>query len=305
MRRKRAQEHENHERWLISYADFVTLLFAFFVVMFSSSQVDKRKVGKMALAMQVAFQNLGVFESSNTHIPLSQTQPMPFSTAQMVDNLTMNTVLGRVASSTSGAIIPAPGVVNLADLRHRLEEVLKPQILQKLVAVHSNPDSLVLSLRELGFYDSGSATLRPDAGAVIARVAQVLISTPCTLRIEGNTDNVPIHSAEFPSNWELSTTRATNLVRLFITKFGFNPERLSAAGYSQYHPVASNATAAGRAMNRRVDIVILPMFMVRVDSPRAAPSMNVKPAEKAAPRPRIAPHQVLNLPFPAHLSSPR
>ncbi len=276
-RRKRAASHENHERWLISYSDFVTLLFAFFVVMFSASQVDKRKVGKMALAMQVAFQELGIFESSNTHVPLSQSQPLPFSTVQMVDNAALTTVLGRVASSPEGAPAAATTVINLTELRQRLERALAPQLAKKIIGLRVSHDTLILSLREVGFFDSGSATLRPEAEPVVARIARILQTIPCFLRFEGHTDNVPIHSAAFPSNWELSTARATNMVRLFITQFGFDPTHLSAAGYSKYHPVASNTTAEGRAMNRRVDIVILPIATWPIHSVQAATTTTLSP----------------------------
>jgi chemotaxis protein MotB len=121
---------------------------------------------------------------------------------------------------------------------------------------------LVVSLREFGFFDSGSASIKAGALPALDRIASILAIRTCNLRIEGHTDNIPIHTAQMASNWELSTGRATELVRQLIVRYGFPPERLSAAGYAQYHPVASNVTAQGRAQNRRVDLVILPVQAV-------------------------------------------
>ena len=121
------------------------------------------------------------------------------------------------------------------------------------------PDGLVVSLREAGFFDSGSATIKPEAEAAFARVGFILQKHASPVRIEGHTDNVPIHTAQFASNWELSTARATELVKVLVEKHGISADRLSAAGYAQFHPVASNGSAKGRQANRRVDVVILPV----------------------------------------------
>jgi chemotaxis protein MotB len=112
-------------------------------------------------------------------------------------------------------------------------------------------------LREIGFFESGSATLRSSSLDAIDRLAGILKSRDELLRIEGHTDNIPIHNAQFQSNWELSTTRATDLIEMFVTRYNFAPARLAAAGYAEYHPVDSNGTLEGRAHNRRVDIVVL------------------------------------------------
>ena len=118
-------------------------------------------------------------------------------------------------------------------------------------------EGLVVSLKEMGFFDSGSAAIRPDSIDAISRLAEVLKQRPEYLRVEGHTDNVPIHNSHFASNWELSTTRATEMIRMLNTRFGLPAERLSAAGYAEFHPVSANDTAPGRAQNRRLDIVIL------------------------------------------------
>ena len=122
------------------------------------------------------------------------------------------------------------------------------------------PDGLVISLKEMGFFDSGTATIRPDSLDAISRLAEVLKKRPEDLRIEGHTDNVPIHNSRFASNWELSTSRATELIRLLVTQYGLSADRLSAAGYGEFHPVATNSTPEGRAQNRRLDVVVLAPF---------------------------------------------
>jgi len=269
--RKRRQAHANHERWLVSYADFITLLFAFFVVMYASAQVDQRKVGKLALAIQVAFQELGVFPASTTKIPLNVDEPMPFSTVQAIENTTHTTELGRIASPPTDSLSASSQESNLRTLQSELEQALKPEIFQHTVALHRETQGLVISLREFGFFDSGSAMLKPSALPALDRIASILAIRTCHLRIEGHTDDVPIHTAQITSNWELSTARSTELVRLLIMRYRFSPERLSAAGYAQYHPIASNRTAEGRAQNRRVDVVILSEHIARSDGSAISP----------------------------------
>jgi chemotaxis protein MotB len=256
-RKKRHEEHANHERWLVSYADFITLLFAFFVVLYSSSQVDKRKVGQLSLAIQVAFQKMGFFESSNSKIPLSTTEPMPFQDVQAVENVVRTQDLQRFVQPGAGALsgMVVPG--DIKDIQSELEKALAPEIKRHVVDLKPKREGLVISLREIGFFESGSATLRRSSKDSIDRLAMVLLHRREFLRIEGHTDNIPIHTAQFASNWELSTTRATELIKVFMVEYGFSPNRLAAAGYAQYHPTDTNDTVEGRAHNRRVDIVVL------------------------------------------------
>lgn len=268
IRRKRSQKHPNHERWLVSYADFITLLFAFFVVLYASAQVDQRKVGRLALAIQVAFQELGVFPDSNARVPLAISEPMPFDTVQAIENARHNTELGHVSSSpldTLSGAAAAGEEANLSTLQAELQQALQREIKMHAVSLHRETEGLVISLREFGFFESGSAALRPSAMPAVDRIASILAMRTCRLRIEGHTDNVPIHTAQMASNWELSTARATELVRLLIVHYNFSPRRLSAAGYAEYHPIASNDTVSGRAQNRRVDIVILSEHVIRSD----------------------------------------
>ena len=256
-RRKRPRPHANHERWLVSYADFITLLFAFFVVLYASAQVDQRKVGQLALAIQVAFQDLGVFPASTTQIPLDTSEPMPFSTVQAIENVKHNAELGRVSPPPDGDLAAASEEASLNTLQAELQQALQHEIALHTVALHRETEGLVISLREFGFFDSGSADLKASALPALDRIASILAVRICRLRIEGHTDNVPIHTTQMASNWELSAARSTALVRLLILHYRFSPERLSAAGYAEYHPIAGNDTPQGRAQNRRVDVVIL------------------------------------------------
>jgi chemotaxis protein MotB len=256
-RRRRSHGHANHERWLVSYADFITLLFAFFVVLYASSQVDKRKIGRLALAIQVAFQQLGVFETSNTRIPLNDSEPVPFSAVQVVENAEHTTDLERFVQPMKGILSPAPPSEPLKNVQAELEKALAPEIQKKIVEVTERREGLVVSLREIGFYESGAVLPRASSRGAIDRLAAILKNRTESLRIEGHTDNVPIHNSRFASNWELSTARASELVKLLILQYHFEPARLSAAGYAEFHPVASNDTPEGRARNRRLDIVIL------------------------------------------------
>jgi len=279
-RRQRPRGHSNHERWLVSYADFITLLFAFFVVLYASSQVDQKKIGKLALAIQVAFQELGVFRASSMQLPLDLNHPMAFSTVQAIQNVERNTELARIASSSDNSLAAASEDTDISTLQAELQETLRNEIALHEVTMHRDTDGLVVSLREFGFFGSGSAAIKPESFSAIDRIASILAVRTYKLRIEGHTDNIPIHTAQIDSNWELSTNRATELVRLLIVGHGFAPERLSAAGYAEYHPIASNLTPQGRAQNRRVDIVILSAHEgMATPLPEESPSSQETPAQ--------------------------
>src|ERR1039457_1250980 len=191
-RRKRSPTRANHDRWLVSYADFITLLFAFFVVLYASSQVDKRKVGKLAMAIQVAFQEMGVFEASTAEVPIDLASPMPFSTAQAIENSERTASLGQIASHPQGA--PGTSVENgdLAQLQKDLEAALTVEIGRKEIAMRREPDGLIISLREVGFFESGSAQMKPTSQGAFDRIADILRQRDYRFRIEGHTDNAPI-----------------------------------------------------------------------------------------------------------------
>ncbi len=240
-------DHAHHDRWLVSYADFITLLFAFFVVLYASSRADQRRQSQIAHSIEAAFQTLGLFPS---------TAPSRAHQGALADGrepaAPVNVILGDDLSAS-------PAVQrDLKELEARLTGLLSNQIAGHVVALRMGRDGLVISLREAGFYDSGSAVPHAQSRVTLDAIANTLARTPWDLRIEGHTDNVPIRTAQFASNWELSTARATEMVKSLIVEHGFAPGRLSAAGFAEYHPVSGNDTAEGRAQNRRVDIVVLP-----------------------------------------------
>src|SRR5579864_5974452 len=207
---------------------------------YASAQVDQRKVGRLAMAIQVAFQELGVFPASTRQVPLDNSEPMPLSATQAIENAKRNNELGKIASSPKNDIGTDSDDTNLSRLQDELRDALRHEIELHEIALHRETEGLVISLREFGFFDSGSATMKVSAMPALDRIASILAVRTCRLRIEGHTDNVPIHTAQMTSNWELSTARSTELVRLLIQRYNFAPARLSAAGYAEYHPVASN-----------------------------------------------------------------
>lgn len=164
-------------------------------------------------------------------------------------------------------------------LQRELEKVLGSEIRQHEIEMRVTPEGLVLSLREVGFFDSGEARLLPSAIPALARIAKVLSAHGFDIRVEGHTDDVPIHTPEFRSNWELSTARATQVITLLVEDYGLDPLRVSAAGYGPYRPVASNANAQGRKLNRRVDLVITS----RGRTPQAVAQSAVTAAQEARP----------------------
>jgi chemotaxis protein MotB len=245
MSKKKHPEHVNHERWLVSYADFITLLFAFFVVLFASSQSDKKKQIELSEAMQSAFTPLGTFDAH------SKTPPLTHVNAATISNAT---------PAALAPPLPTTSTETLEETKARLtkliaEEVAAGHIPPDGMTMRITTDGLVISLHEAGFFPSGSAEVRAASIPMIAILAKTL--PPGSLRVEGHTDNVPIHTVQFASNWELSTARSIAIARLLLEHGPINPANLSAAGYAEFHPVASNATEDGRAQNRRVDIILL------------------------------------------------
>lgn len=248
--RRKPTIHINHERWLVSYADFVTLLFAFFVVLYASAQIDKRKAADLSGAIETAFQQLGM------QYPVAGATARAAAGTQLPGSEAPED-LNRVAASMAGRQSAVHKKEDFDDIRTELEKALWPEIKRNEVLLHMEPDGLVVSLREIGFFDSGAAVIKPGAEKAFARVAAILREHACAVRIEGHTDTVPIHTPQFASNWELSTARATEIVKSLTEEYGVPSTSLSAAGYGEFHPVADNATAKGRQLNRRVDLVIL------------------------------------------------
>ncbi len=248
MSRSRKKEHVNHERWLVSYADFITLLFAFFVVLYATSQMDNKKVVQVSAAIHGAFQELGVFSGSAQDSPLRVEAAPPGAIQPILDPNQLAGVQNE---------IKATGGVDVELLKRELEEALGDEINRHEVEMRVTPEGLVVSLQEMGFFDSGSAVLLQEGQAPLGRIASILNAKGFQIRVEGHTDDVPIHTPQFNSNWELSTARATAVVMLLVEHYGLDPNQISVAGYSQYRPLAGNDTADGRKLNRRVDLVVV------------------------------------------------
>ena len=251
---RRKSDRVSNDRWLVSYADFITLLFGFFVVLYAFSKADEKKQVQVATAIDSGFSSMGIFAGK---------QPTGNGTEQPA--LPENIVMGE------DVMAPAEVKNDLNRIRRELTQTLSNQVASHTVSIQMGRDGLVISLREAGFFASGSATPRADAMPTLRQIATSLGKAPYDVRIEGHTDNVPIHDTEFDSNWELSAARATRIARLFLELNAIPPERLSAAGYAEFHPEASNDTAEGRAKNRRVDLVVMPRtkinFAAGPDSP--------------------------------------
>jgi chemotaxis protein MotB len=262
MSRQSRKAHFSHDRWLVSYADFITLLFAFFVVLYASSKADQKKQAQAAQSIESAFRSLGIFADTRRKPEGPTAEPEGVDKAV----IPMNIVMGE------DVLAPARVKDDLEKIHRELQQKLSNQIALHTVSIQMGHDGLVISLREAGFFNSGSATPHPETLATMRQVALTLSKTPYDLRIEGHTDNIPIRTAEFDSNWELSTARATGIARILLGLNAMPPNRLSAAGYAEFHPVASNETPEGRAENRRVDLVVSPRSAINLSAPNVSAS---------------------------------
>lgn len=248
MTRRVQRPRVSHERWLVSYADFITLLFAFFVVLFATAEADKHKQAEFSQSIDDAFRALGIFPNSTRQ----HAGANPASLATEKPPIPMNIVMGE------DVLAPARVKSDLEKIGRDLQQTLSNEVANHTVSIEMGRDGLVISLREAGFFASGSATPKPDSLHALQTIAKALSRTPYDLRVEGHTDDVPIHNPQFDSNWELSTARATNIARLLLGMQAIRADRLSAAGYAEYHPVTPNDSPNGRAKNRRVDLIVLP-----------------------------------------------
>ncbi|WP_374353803.1 flagellar motor protein MotD [Chitinimonas sp.] len=247
-RKRMAEEHENHERWLVSYADFITLLFAFFVVMYAISQVNQGKYRVLSDSLNVAFGKVDA--SSRTLIHNS-----PGGTNQSLIALPYRAK--REAMEAQQLLQEhTKQVQQLKQMAGELKQDLRGLIEQGQVSVSENKRGITINVNASLLFPVGSATLDPQAAGSLTDIAKKLAGSNNLIQIEGHTDNVPIASAQFPSNWELSASRAGTVVRLFGAN-GIDARRLVAIGYGDNRPLESNDNPAGRARNRRVAIQIL------------------------------------------------
>jgi chemotaxis protein MotB len=220
-RRDQNRARPNHERWLVSYADFITLLFGLFVVLFAASNADKEKIQKFAQAVESAIAHSGV----------------------------------RSSSGSAQVVKPRQSVLNATYAA--LAASLHKEIANQQIRLALDSRGLVISLNQTAFFDSGSAEFDQSMYPTLGKIAGSLAEIDNPIRLEGHTDSRPIHNERFANNWELSTARSIAVLELLIERFGIAASRMAVAGYADTAPVVANDTEEGRARNRRVDIVVM------------------------------------------------
>jgi chemotaxis protein MotB len=246
-RKKKAPEHVNHERWLVSYADFITLLFAFFVVMFATSQTDKGKAQQVSDSVKRALEG----------------EKMSQVIAAVLGGTVTDTGKGNAQMRGPGGARKAAEEKKdekLAELLPSLKilsEALKKEIEAGRIQINMQARGLVISFNQAALFPPGEDVISPEAYDGLHKVASAIAKLPNPVRLEGHTDSTPINTARFHSNWELSAARSIAILELLSSKYGVPRTRLSIAGYADTAPVASNDSEDGRARNRRADIVIL------------------------------------------------
>lgn len=256
MRRKRHEEHVNHEAWAIPYADLMTLLLAFFVVMYAVSVVNAGKYRVMSQSMADAFNGHAVATAPAT--PAAGVKPpLPLRppTSGVVPLPAGSLVVPLHPPSASPTPESSGKSVALKHIENQVQRAMQPLIDKKLVILRRMPGQLEIEIRTDILYSSGAAQLSTTANHVLVSLASILAQFPNSLRVEGFTDNLPIRTTQYPSNWELSAARAASVARLFAEQ-GVARARLGIVGWGDVRPVADNATAEGRQRNRRVLIVV-------------------------------------------------
>lgn len=228
-RKKQPEKHPNNDRWLITYSDLITLLMVFFIVMYSMSSINAQKYKSLAISLKSGFNN------GNGQSMLAE-----FQGEKILD-------YKQIQKQENAELQEAAKKIKEFALKHKLD---------KSIHLTINERGLVISLVDKVLFNTGEAELTDQAKSVLAVIATIINHLPNQILVEGHTDNVPISNSIYPSNWELSTARATRVIAFFISK-QVVPQRLSAAGYSEYRPIVPNTTEANRSINRRVDIVVL------------------------------------------------
>jgi chemotaxis protein MotB len=259
------EEPENMERWLVSYADFITLLFAFFVTMYSASRVDGKKMGSAVESLQRAL-------GSVIPVQMTQREPGVFSTENMPIHFSITPIEGKPYTA-EGKALESLGREVLVQIEKtfRTQKVKFDPVQAGQIKFFLDKRGLVLRFSEPFFFGSGDASIRPEMIPILESLGESLEKIQNQIRIEGHTDNIPISTAKYPSNWELSTARATAMIRYFLDNYDFKPDRLSATGYAEFRPIATNRSPEGRLQNRRVDIVILATQEMQAEPEKASP----------------------------------
>lgn len=227
-RRKNEEEHENLERWLITYADLITLLLAFFIMMYTFSKQDAQKYQEVSERLRAIF--------------------------------TGGTSVLKTGTGGTNVLNPLQKSESTGEIKRQLENEIKAMTDMKdahKITVFKDERGIVIRIMDRAFFDEGRAELKQTAKSALRKIGPIIKNSGSQVRIEGHTDNVPINTAEFRSNWELSTRRATEVVRHLIETYDFPPEQISASGYAEHRPIAANDGADNRALNRRIEIILL------------------------------------------------
>lgn len=240
-RRRREEEHENHERWLVSYADFITLLFAFFVVMYAISSVNEGKYKVLSNALNNAFKNVTASPGGQPIAAIQGAPPLPVKPIAKPDKLVEQKKVEQRKK--------------MKNVANEIMDALQPLIAQGKVKLLETSRGVTIEINDSILFSPGQASLQTASISAMRAIASVLAGADFPITIEGHTDNIPIATLQFPSNWELSAMRATTVLRLF-NDGGVGAERLTAIGYGETRPVETNTTVEGRARNRRVSILI-------------------------------------------------
>lgn len=273
-RRKRHEEHTNHEAWAIPYGDLVTLLMALFVVLYAISVVDSGKYRVLSNSLVEAFgaripvapiqvgdPTLALEALSDEVLrslaPVQQGALSNSTSGQTLDplsptDLAIESSLDAVAAQDRSSILS-----EISEMSKEMESALEPLIQEGNIQVKRKPYWLEITINTNLLFTSGSATLEPSARPALAEVAKLLVKRDARIHVEGHTDNLPIRNSIYPSNWELSSGRAATVVNLFAQN-GVDPKRMVAIGYAEFQPLTGNETEAGRAQNRRVTVIVLP-----------------------------------------------
>jgi chemotaxis protein MotB len=248
---KKQKHHDEHidETWLIPYADLLTLLLALFIVLFAMSEIDGHKLRKLANSFNIVFNGgTGVLEFDSP-VPPKEQQPetSPENNQDRLEASDTKTDEERNEQENK----------KIEELKKLIDDYIKKNKLENDLSTGISTEGLKITIREKALFHSGSAEVLPEA-KVLAKKISVLLekAAPREINISGHTDNVPINNELFKSNWELSTTRAVNFMKVILENKRLDPSTFSATGYGEFRPVADNSTATGKAMNRRVEITI-------------------------------------------------
>jgi chemotaxis protein MotB len=251
--RRRHEPHEEHpdESWLLPYSDLMTLLLALFIVLFAASSVNTSKFEEMSRAFKTAFSSgIGILDNGG------------ITPDDQLRRRTNEDLLRRADSKETRQALEQEEQQNLEDLKQQIDKYIQKNGLSTQLVTQLNQSELLITIRDNALFPSGSASIKPNSQKLASAIGQMLQPYPdYEILVTGHTDNQPINTAEFPSNWELSSKRAINFMKILLTNPAFNPKRFSAIGYGEFRPLESNATDAGRAKNRRVEVSILRKYI--------------------------------------------